>query len=87
MTISFQLPGEVEESLRRDLVDVNQAVKEAALVELFRQHKLSHFELSKSLGISRLATDALLKRHNVTEDLLTVDELREELGPLKATEK
>lgn len=79
MAVSFELPIEIEQKLARTLGDLNQAAKEAAVVELYRQEKLTHFELSQALGLSRFETDALLKRHNVTEDLMTVEELEAEV--------
>ena len=69
-TVSFQLPANVEQQLRRELGDLNVVAKEAALVELYRQGQLSHGKLAESLGLSRYETDAVLKRHNVTEDLV-----------------
>lgn len=82
MAICFELPPDVEQGLRLKLGDVNRVTKEAALVELYRQEKITHHELARSLGLSRFETDALLKRHNVTEDLMTVEELQAELRPL-----
>jgi len=79
MSVSFDLPIDVESQLRQRLGDLDRAAKEAALVELYRQGRLSHFELAKALGLSRLQTDDLLKRHHVTEDLMSLEELRIEL--------
>jgi predicted HTH domain antitoxin len=81
--VSFQLPDSIEQELRRALGDVNAAAKEAALVELYRQGQLSHGKLAESLEMSRYETDALLKRHNVTEDLLTRQEFDEQLSGLR----
>ncbi len=88
MPVTFELPGDIERNLREQLGDLDQAAKEAAVIELYRQERLTHHELAQALGLSRLETDAVLKRHNVTEDLLTVeeferqvDELRRELAP------
>lgn len=75
MAVTFQLEPKLEDQLRRDLNDLNGAAKEAFLVSLYRQGKLSHFELSQELGMDRFQTDAVLKKHNVTEDLPTLDEL------------
>ncbi len=83
MTISFQLPDDIEKQLREELSGLDQAAKEAALVELYRQEKLSHGKLAESLGISRYETDAVLKRHNVTEDLLTLEEFDEQIADLR----
>ena len=82
MTVSFNLPDNIENQLRAELGDLNQAAKEAALVELYRLGKLSHGKLAESLGVSRFETDALLKQHNVTEDLVTVDEFNEQVDGL-----
>ena len=64
--------------------------REACALELFRRGKLSHYELSKLLGLDRFETDALLKRHNVVEGSLTMDDLDEQgetldrvLGPVR----
>lgn len=82
MALTIQLPPEIEQALRRELGDLDQAAKEALLVELYRQDRLTQFELSQALGLDRFEIDALLKKHNVTEDLPTVDELAEDLKRL-----
>ena len=82
-TVSFQLPDDLEKQLREELGDLDAAAKEAALVELYRQRQLSHAKLAEGLGISRYETDAVLKRHNVTEDLLTREEFDEQVGGLR----
>jgi predicted HTH domain antitoxin len=75
MAVTFQLEPLLEDQLRRDLGDLNSTAKEALLVSLYRQGKLSHHELSQELGLDRFATEAVLKKHNVTEDLPSVEEL------------
>jgi len=74
MSVTFKLPAEIEQRLREGLGDLDQAAKEAALVELYRQGKVSHRELTEALGLSRLETEGVLKRHNVTEDLPSKEE-------------
>ena len=44
-------------------------------MELFRRGKLSHYELSRVLGVDRFETDAYLKRHNVFEGSPTMADL------------
>jgi len=83
MTISFQLPTGIERHLREELADLDQIAKEAALVELYRREKLTHHELATALGLDRFETEALLKRHRVTEDLITAEELDEQLKSLR----
>ena len=82
-TVSFQLPDNVEQRLRRELGDVDAVAKEAALVELYRQGQLSHDKLAEGLGISRYETDAVPKRHNVTKDLLTREDLDQQITGLR----
>ncbi len=83
MTVSFQLPSTIEEQLRRELVDLDQVAKEAALVELYRQGNLTHHELATALGLDRFGTEALLRRHRVTDDCVTLEELDQQLTTLR----
>lgn len=79
MAVTIQLPADVEQRLRAESSDLDAEAKEAMLVELYRQDKLSRYELSLALGLERFETDAVLKKHNVTEDLPTAEELEEDL--------
>jgi len=79
MAVTIQLPAEVEQRLRAECADLDSEGKEAMLIELYRQERLTHFELSQALGLDRFETDAVLKKHNVTEDLPTPEELEEDL--------
>jgi len=83
MAVSFELPRDIERNLRQSFADLDQAAKEAALIELYRQRRLTQYELSQALGISRLQTDAVLKKHNVTEDLPTAAEIEEDVENLR----
>jgi hypothetical protein len=83
MAITFQLPEGVEQRLREECADVDQAAKEATLIEFYRQGKVGHFELSQSLGLSRFEIDGVLKRHGVTEDLPTPEEHEAQLAGLR----
>ena len=83
MTVSFQLPSTIEEQLRREFVDLDEVAKEAALVELYRQEKLTHHELATGLGLDRFETEALLRRHRITEDCVTLEQLDEQLTTLR----
>lgn len=65
------------------LGDLDEAAKQAALVELYRQRTLTHHELGTALGLDRFETEALLKKHNVTEDLITTEELAEQIAGLR----
>jgi predicted HTH domain antitoxin len=79
MALTIELPADVEQRLRTENPDIDAEVKEAMLVELYRQDKLSRYELSLALGLNRFETDAVLKKRRVTEDLPTPEELEEDL--------
>ena len=83
MTVAFELPAEAEEALRHDGGDASAAAREAVLVELYRQRRLTHFQLARALGMSRLQTDGVLKAHAVLEDLMTVEEFGREAVSLR----
>jgi len=50
MAIRIELPRAIEERLRGDFGDASAAGKEAMLVELYRQGRISHGELAAALG-------------------------------------
>lgn len=58
-------------------------INEAILVDRYRRGNLSHGEFAKLLDTSRSEVDAILKRHNVTEDLPTRQELSEQVEGLR----
>jgi predicted HTH domain antitoxin len=74
MAVNFQLPMDLEQTLRHDFKDLDAEAKEALLITLYRQGKLSHYALAQALGLDRFETEDILCKHNVTEDLGTVEE-------------
>jgi len=90
MAVTIQLPPDLEQRLRAEFADLDKEAKETLALDLFRRGKLSHYELSKVLGLDRFQTDAYLKRHNVIEGSLTMQDLDEQsqtldrvLGPVR----
>jgi hypothetical protein len=83
MSITFDLPAALEQQLREQWADLDALAKEAALVELYRQAKLPHHQLATALGLDRLSTDELLRRHGVTEDLISVEALNSQIAALR----
>ena len=83
MAITFDLPATIEGHLRGQWADFDAVAKEAALVELYRQAKLTHHQLATALGLDRFAADELLKRHQVTEDLVSAEALGSQLVTLR----
>ena len=82
MPLTIELPAEIEQSLRRELVNLDQIAKEAMLVELYRQDQLTHHQISLALGLDRFETEALLKKHNVIEDFPTDEQYNAALARL-----
>jgi len=82
MAITFELPADIEQHLRGEWADFDAVAKESALVELYRQAKLTHHQLATALDLDRFAVDALLKRHQVTEDLISAESLASQLAAL-----
>jgi len=83
VAVKFDLPIDLEISLRQEIENLDELAKEAAMVELYRQEKLSQHELGIALGLTRLETEAMLKKHNVTEDFLTSEEYETALSRLR----
>ncbi|HEV8606409.1 MAG TPA: UPF0175 family protein [Tepidisphaeraceae bacterium] len=77
MAVSFELPRDIEKSLREEVGDLGQAAKEALLVELYRQERLTQDELAKALGISWYESEGVLKRHEVFHEITAADVVRE----------
>jgi predicted HTH domain antitoxin len=82
-TISFELPDNVQRHLACMNADVDGAAKEAAVVEMYRQGQISHGALAECLGLSRYETDAVLKRHHVTEDMPSLEEFEADLAAVR----
>lgn len=80
MAVSFQLPTDLEHTLRRETDDLDAEAKEALLVSLYKREKLTHHQLGEALGVSRFAVDAVLKRHGVFHDMTADDVVRESEG-------
>lgn len=75
MTIHFEIPAEIERALATSGPDLNAEAREAFLVSLYREDRITHHQLAEALGLSRLETEAVLKRHQVSSGV-TAEELR-----------
>jgi hypothetical protein len=82
MAITIELPPAIEEKLRLEDGDPAAVGKEAMLTELYREGRISHGELAEALGLARTQVDEVLSRRRVTEDLLTSQELAEQVAGL-----
>ncbi len=83
LNVSFNLPADLEDRLRREVPDLDANARESFLLDLFRRGVLSHFELSRALGIDRVETDALLKNRAIFEGSLTHEDVENDVQALK----
>ena len=84
MSVTIELPQDIEEKLRHENPNLDSDVREAYAVELFRQGKLNHLQLSRVLGLDRFATDAILQRRGVEEQSLTGADIEADRRSLRA---
>jgi predicted HTH domain antitoxin len=78
LTVKLEFSENIEKMLRAGSANLDTEVRDAYALELFRQGRLSHYELSQALGLDRFETDGYLKRHNVYEGSLTLEDLKEQ---------
>ena len=83
MSVTLELPKDIEDKLRRENPNLDSDVREACALALFRKGTLNHRQPSRILQIDRFETDALLKRHGVTEQALTPTELEADRNTLR----
>jgi predicted HTH domain antitoxin len=82
MNITFEIPQDMERELRTNGSDMNREAKEAYLVNLYREDRISHRELAEALGLSRYEADGLLKRYKVSPNA-TAEEMRVQARALR----
>ncbi len=82
MSISFEIPHDIEQQLRGNGTDLNGEAREAYLVDLYRQDRITHHQLAEALGLNRYETDGVLKRHQVPSGV-TAEEMRAQADALR----
>jgi predicted HTH domain antitoxin len=75
--LDLELPGEVLEALKDE--DLAAKVKEALVMELLREHRVSQGKAAELLGISRSELFPLMAKYQVSVIDLSPDELGQEL--------
>jgi predicted HTH domain antitoxin len=73
MTISFQIPQNIEQHLHTEGADPNREAKEAYLIDLYRQERITHDDLSEALGLGFHQTQQLIKEHGAGDDFTLAD--------------
>ena len=69
MTISFEIPTDIEQQINANGVDLNREAKEVYLMEQYRQVKITHRQLQEALGLSFHEIEHLLKQRGMGQDL------------------
>lgn len=82
LTLTIDLPPDLERALQATAGETNRTAREALAVSLFREGRLSHADLGRTLALDRFETDALLKRHQVTAGGLTIADLEADRATL-----
>ena len=86
MTISFELPQNIEQRVRIEGGDPSREAKEAYLLDLYRQERISHDDLSEALGLGFHQTQQLIKEHGVGDDF-TLAEFEAERAVLRELDR
>ena len=84
MQVTVEIPDEIVERLRAEGSDLSRRTLEAFALEEYRAGNLSGPDMMDLLGFeSRFDLNDFLKLHNVTEDLLTVEDLQRQREGLR----
>lgn len=82
MTITFELPRDLELEVRSKGLDLNNEAKVAFLIDLYRRDRIMHRQLGEALGLSRYETDGILKRHGVSPNV-SLEEMETQAAALR----
>lgn len=83
MSITLNLPADLEARLRSNVPDLDKRANEAVALELYRKEKITHYELSQMLGLDRFATDAFLKERGEFAQCLSFEEIEQDRRTLR----
>ena len=86
MTISFEIPQTIEQRVRTGGADPNREAKEVYLIDLYRQERITHDDLSEALGLGFHQTEQLIKEHGAGDDF-TLAEVEAERAVLREMER
>jgi predicted HTH domain antitoxin len=73
MTISFEIPPNIEQRIHTEGIDLNREAKEAYLIDLYRQERITHDDLSEALGLGFHQTQQLIKEYGAGDDFTLAD--------------
>jgi predicted HTH domain antitoxin len=81
MTVSFDLPADLEQRLMAAQRNPSAEAREAYFIKLYIDGQLTHRQLSDLLNVSRYALDGILKRYGIMHDI-SADQIAEEADGL-----
>jgi hypothetical protein len=86
MTISFELPQDIEQQIRTNGADLDREARESYLVELYRQDRISHAQLRVALNVSFHEAERLIKDHAAGHDF-PLNEFEQQRALVRGTER
>ncbi len=66
--ISFEIPQSIQQRVQSEGADPNRDAKVAYLIDLYRQERITHDDLSEALGLGFHDTQQLIKEHAAGDD-------------------
>jgi hypothetical protein len=84
MTISFQIPPDIEQELSHSGADLSGQARRAFLLDLYRRDRISHVQLCEALGVSFHEAEGLIKEYRAGHDF-PVEEFEEQRAFLRGS--
>lgn len=75
MSLTLELPPELEASLREDNPDLEREALISVALDLFRKEKVTLHEFGKMLGMTRLEADSFLATRGEYAQTITPEEM------------
>lgn len=83
MSITLDLPADVERRLRTAIPNLDTEAREAVALDLFRKQTITHYELGQMLGLDRFQTDSFLKERQEFAQSLTLADVESDRQSIK----
>ena len=85
MEVSFSIPDELAAHLGGESVhdQLERHALEAFALEEYKADRISKVQLRRMLGLERIELDGFLKAHDVHHDLLTFEEINQQVAVLE----
>lgn len=84
MDVTFRIPDDIARRLVADGEDVSRRALEALVIEGYREHALTLYQVSEILGLSRVETEDFLGRHQIPLAVISEADLDREAALFEA---